>query len=146
MASPRPPYNGPDRVDHPEVQHVYTEDQVPNEAKRAPTAKSMVTALSGVATLLAVIAIVVMMASANGWLGFILALAAVVVGGLAIAMAWNDARASRVAPTLATVTAGIIALVIGLDVAGADDAVRDAGNAIQPAPVQTTPIESGATR
>jgi len=126
-------YSPEDRTDHPDVAANPIEANVPNEAKTLPSSKGTVLLLSLAAGAAAIIAIVVDKMMGAEVLALVLALAAVVVGAIAIVMARGDARASAITPGIITVAAAIIAIVVLMDVMEVDDALERGSAGSNPA-------------
>ena len=113
-----------DRTDHPEIARNPIEEDVPNEAKALPTSRNTVFLICGIVALLMIAAITLAFGAEAELIGFILTLVALGLGVLAIMMARGDARVSITTPTVATICAAALALVIGLDLAEADDVME----------------------
>jgi hypothetical protein len=113
-----------DRTDHPQIAHNPIEEEVPNEAKTLPTSRNNVFLICGIVAVLMIVAITLSFGAGAELIGFILTLAAVGLGVLAILMARGDARVSVTTPVVATICAAALAVVIGLDLAEADDVLE----------------------
>ena len=117
-------YPPTDRTDHPEIARNPIEEDVPNEAKTLPTSRNTVFLICGIVAVLMIVAITLSFGAEAELIGFILTLAAVGLGILAIMMARGDARVSVTTPTVATICAAALAVVIGMDLAEADDVLE----------------------
>jgi hypothetical protein len=129
-------YSPEDRTDHPDVAANPIEENVPNSAKVLPSSRNTVLLLSIAAGIAAVLAVVATKGMRSETLALVLALAAVVLGGIAILMARGDARASAITPSIITVMSAIILVVVIMDLAEADDALETGnipGTTAQPA-------------
>ena len=114
-------YPPEDRVDHPDIQSPPTERLVPDTERTLPTSRNTVLVLSFVAVVLLIAAIAVAFGMHNQTVGLILAIAAAVVGAIGIMMAYGDARTGMATPIIATITAAIVAIIIGLNTDKAKD-------------------------
>jgi hypothetical protein len=123
-------YPARDRVDHPEIQAPPTERLVPEDERTLPTAKKTVLLLSTVSAILAIAGGFVSFQLDNELVGLILAILGLVAGIVAWMMAHGDARTGSVTPAVATITAAIFCVIIGLDLADVDDAARDTTNTV----------------
>jgi hypothetical protein len=108
-------YPPEDRVDHPDIQSPPTERLVPDTERTLPTSRNTVLVLSFVAVALLIAAIAVAFGMHNATVGLVLAIAAAVVGAIGIMMAYGDARTGMATPILATITAAIVAIIIGFN-------------------------------
>ena len=117
-------YTPEDRTDHPDVAANPIEANVPNSAKTLPSSRNAVLLLSVAAGIAAVCAVVATKGMRSELLALVLALAAVVMGGVAILMARGDARASAITPSVVTIMSAIIAVVVVMDLMEADDALE----------------------
>ncbi|HEV2293532.1 MAG TPA: hypothetical protein VGR35_06725 [Tepidisphaeraceae bacterium] len=127
-------YPPPDRVDHPEIQSPPTERLVPEDERRLPTAKKPVLVLSIVSAVLSIAAGFVCFQLENELLGLILAILGLVAGAVAWMMAYGDARTGSVTPAVATITAIIFCIIIGMDLADVEDATETPDTVIVPVP------------
>ena len=130
-------YQPEDRTDHPDVAANPIEANVPNSAKVLPTSRNTVLLLSIAAGIAAVLAVVATKGMRSEVLALVLAVAAVVLGGIAVVMARGDARASAITPGIITVMSAIILVVVIMDLAEADDALESGnlpGTTAQPDP------------
>ncbi len=118
-------YPPSDRVDHPELQSPPTERLVPEDQRTLPTAKKTVLLLSAVSAALSIAGGFVCFQLDNALLGLILALLGLVAGVFAWMMAHGDARAGSITPAVATITAAIFCVVIGMDLADVEDVDAD---------------------
>ena len=125
-------YPPEDRVDHPDIQSPPTERLVPDTERTLPTSRNTVLILGIVSVILIIAAAFFAYGVGNKTLGLICGIAAFVLAGVATMMAYGDARTGMVTPALATITAGILSLVIGLDLAGTDEELRDTSNNLAP--------------
>lgn len=125
-------YPAGDRVDHPEIQSPPTERLVPEDERTLPTAKKTVLVLSAVSAALSIAGGFVCFKADNEMLGLILAILGVVAGAVAWMMAYGDARASSVTPAVATITALVFCVVIGMDLADVEDAANDPNTVVVP--------------
>lgn len=125
-------YPPSDRVDHPEIQSPPTERLVPEDERTLPTAKKTVLLLSAVSAAFSIAGGFVCFQLDNELLGMILALLGLVAGVFAWMMAHGDARAGSVTPAVATITAAIFCVVIGMDLADVEDVANDPDRAIVP--------------
>ena len=135
-------YPPEDRTDHPDVAANPIEANVPNSAKVLPTSRNTVLLLSIAAGIAAVLAVVATKGMRSEMLALVLALAAVVLGAIAIVMARGDARASAITPSVITVMSAIILVVVVMDLAEADDALETGnlpGTTARPDPAATNP-------
>jgi hypothetical protein len=134
-----------DRTDHPEIAASPVEENVPNEARTLPSSRNTVFLVCGIVALLMIVAITLAFGTGAELIGFILTLVALGLGILAILMARGDARVSITMPTVATICAAALALVIGLDLAEADDALERGPAAItvgtEPADIPEDPAD-----
>ena len=107
-----PAYSPEDRTDHDDIQHVHTEEDVPNEAKAAPTRHTLINILSGVAIALVALGLLIGLVFDVVSLGLILTIVALLAGVILIFMALGDARAGAALPIAATVVAAIATLIL----------------------------------
>ena len=129
-------YTPEDRTDHPEVAANPIEANVPNSAKTLPTSRNTVLMLSVAAGIAAIGAVIMTKGMRSEVLALVLALAAVVLGGIAVLMARGDARASAITPGIVTIISAIIMVVVIMDLIEADDALETGnipGTTAQPA-------------
>lgn len=125
-------YPAEDRVDHPEIQSPPTERLVPEDERTVPTAKKTVLLLSTVSAILSIIGGFICFQLDNEMLGLIFAVLGLVAGIIAWMMARGDARAGSVTPALATITAALFCVVIGMDLADVEDAAADPDTVVVP--------------
>ncbi len=125
-------YPSQDRVDHPEIQSPPTERLVPEDERTLPSARKTVLVLSTVSAVLAIAGGFVCFQLDNEMLGLVLAILGVIAGAIAWMMAYGDARASSVTPAVATITAVIFCIVIGMDLADVEDAANNPDNVVVP--------------
>jgi hypothetical protein len=111
-----------DRIDHPELQSPPTERLVPETERTLPTSKNTVLALSIVSAVCAIAGGFVNFQLDNAMVGLILAVVGLIAGIVAWVMAYGDARTGAITPALATITAAIFCVIIGLDLADVEDA------------------------
>ena len=123
-------YPARDRVDHPEIQAPPTERLVPESERTLPTAKNTVLVLSAVSALLSIAGGFVSFQIDNELLGLILAILGLVAGAIAWMMAYGDARTGSVTPAVATITAVIFCVIIGMDLADVEDAAENPNTTI----------------
>ena len=121
-----------DRVDHPEIQSPPTERLVPETERTLPTSKHTVLVLSIVSAALLIAGGVVGFQMDNELIGLILALLGVVAGIVAWMMAAGDARTGSVTPALATITAAIMSVILGMDLADVEDAAENPAAVVVP--------------
>lgn len=131
-------YPPEDRVDHPDLQGPPTERLVPDTERTLPTSRNTVLILSFLSALLTIAGGIVAFPMDNENLGLILAAIGAVLGLIAIFMAYGDARTGMGTPIVATITAGIIALIIAMNTDAVEDEIEDAGDATLPG-VTTAP-------
>lgn len=125
-------YPPSDRADHPEIQSPPTERLVPEDERTLPTAKKPVLALSIVSAVLSIASGFVCFQLENEMLGLILAILGLVAGAVAWMMAHGDARTGSVTPAVATITALIFCVIIGMDLADVEDAAETPDNLVVP--------------
>ncbi len=125
-------YPTEDRVDHPEIQAPPTERLVPEDERTLPTAKKTVLLLSTVSAILSIVGGFVCFQFDNEMVGLILAVLGLVAGIIAWMMAYGDARTGSVTPALATITAALFCVVIGMDLADVEDAADDPDAVVVP--------------
>ena len=121
-----------DRVDHPEIQAPPTERLVPEDQRTLPTAKKTVLLLSTVSAILSIAGGFVNFQLDNALLGIILAGLGLIAGVIAWMMAHGDARTGSVTPAVATITAAIFCIVIGMDLADVEDAAANPDTVVVP--------------
>ena len=119
-----------DRIDHPEIQAPPTERLVPETERTLPTSKNTVFALSVISAVCAIAGGFVNFQLDNALVGLILAVIGLVAGIVAWVMAYGDARTGAITPALATITAAIFCVIIGLDLADIDKKAAEARPAI----------------
>ena len=119
-----------DRIDHPELQSPPTERLVPETERTLPTSKNKVFALSVISAVCAIAGGFVNFQLDNAMAGLILAVVGLVAGIFAWVMAVGDARTGAITPALATITAAIFCVIIGLDLADIDKKAAEARPAI----------------
>ncbi len=117
-------YPPTDRTDHPDIAGNPIEENVPNDERTLPSSRNTVLLICGIVAVLMIVAITVSYGVGAELIAFILTLAALGLGVLAIVMARGDARASITTPVIATFCAAALAIVIGLDLAEADDVLE----------------------
>ena len=100
---------------------VAREEYVDNDDKALPSDRNTSLFVAIGAAVLAVLAIVLAFAMDWDAVGTVVAVIAVIVGGIATLMAVGDARASPVAPAIVTVAAIAVAIIVALDWADAED-------------------------
>ncbi len=125
-------YPAQDRVDHPELQSPPTERLVPEDQRTLPTAKKTVLLLSTLSAILSIVGGFVCFQLDNEMLGLILAILGLVAGVVAWVMARGDARTGSVTPAVATITAALFCVVIGMDLADVEDAAQNPDTVIVP--------------
>ena len=116
-----PPYDRRETAADPS--HVHREEDVSNEDKALPSESNLSLILAGVALVLAIVAVILDAADFDA-VSIVLAVSAVVVGGIATLMSWNDARGSPVVPGIVTAVAAVVLIISLLDVLGADEKAR----------------------
>ena len=125
-------YPARDRVDHPEIQAPPTERLVPEDQRTLPTAKKTVLLLSTVSAILSIAGGFVNFQLDNALLGIILAGLGLIAGVIAWMMAHGDARTGSVTPAVATITAAIFCIIIGMDLADVEDAAANPDTVVVP--------------
>ena len=118
-------YPARDRTDHPEIQAPPTERLVPEDERTLPTAKKTVLLLSTLSAVLSIAGGFVCFQLENEMLGLILAILGLVAGAVAWVMARGDARTGSVTPAVASITAAVFCVVIGMDLADVEDAAEN---------------------
>ena len=121
-----------DRVDHHEIQAPPTERLVPEDQRTLPTAKKTVLLLSTVSAILSIAGGFVNFQLDNALLGIILAGLGLIAGVIAWMMAHGDARTGSVTPAVATITAAIFCIIIGMDLADVEDAAANPDTVVVP--------------
>lgn len=119
-------------TEHPDLYHVPTEEEVPNEAKVLPTDKYRVMAMTAFALVLGLAGLLVAFPLDAELVGLLLCIGALVIAVIAAAMARGDARASMAGPVLAIAFAGVLTALVALDLVEADDRVERLGQTIDP--------------
>ncbi len=105
--------------------NVRRETVVDNDDKVLPTDDNNVTITSAIATVVAVIGLILCFALDWDVAGTVVALTAVIAAGIGLVMAIGDERAGNVLPAVTTIVVSILFLVCLFDMFGAEDAVRD---------------------
>lgn len=113
-----------DRTDHPDITANPIEENVPNDQRTLPSSRNTVFLICGIVALLMIVAITLAFAADAEVLAFILTVVGLVLAIVAIFMARGDARVSIATPAVATFCAAALAVVIGLDMAEADDVLE----------------------
>lgn len=125
-------YPPEDRVDHPDLQSPPTERLVPDTDRALPTARNTVLVLSMITTVLVVAAVAAAYAADRKTIGLVLAIVAFIVALLAVWMSYGDARSGMATPIIAAITAGVIGAILLIDITGADERARRAGDNLAP--------------
>ena len=107
--------------EHRDADTVVREEYVDNDDKALPTNKYLILALSAIATVLSILGIVFALGLEMDLVGFLFAIAGIVVAAIATVMGVNDARASPVLPALVTLVAVVVGVITLLDWMEADE-------------------------
>ena len=102
-------------------EHVRREEYVDNDDKALPSDSNTSLFVSIGAAVVAILAIVVTFAIDADLVGFIISVAALVMGIVAVAMAYGDARASVVTPAIVTVACVIVSVLCLMDLLDVED-------------------------
>lgn len=122
MTDPRPHHTDAD------PSHVHNEVDVPNERHALPSDSGNSSIIAVGAGVLAIIAFVVAFFVDLDLIGFLLALAAIAGGCVAVVMASGDARATTTLPWMATGLCSLIAVVVLFDLLDTENAVDNPPN------------------
>jgi len=121
-----------DRVDHPEIQAPPTERLVPESERTLPTSKNTVLVLSAASAALFLTGAVVGLPMDREVPGLILVSLGFIVGVIAWIMAAGDARSGAITPAVATITAAIFCVILGMDVADVEDVAENPSAVVVP--------------
>ncbi len=100
---------------------VIREEFVDNDDKALPTNKNRSLFISIAAAVLSILAIILAFVMDLDWLGFVVALVALLGAVLATMMAWNDARTSPIVPGLVALATAVVAIIVLMDALDAEE-------------------------
>lgn len=106
------------------IAHVPTEDDLPNEAKALPTQRGTILLLTFVASAMAILGMVLSFSLEWELAGLLLCLLGLVLAIVASIMGYGDARGSFITPVMASIGAGVLALVVIFDVADTGETLQ----------------------